>query len=134
MLDMEFYCSFNPELTVIAFAPLISYSLLFCRRGMNVFLMLGTTMRSENIPLSIDLQNQLKKQYALLVEYLCNFHLYVCRRFIFYALCNQVIGDNNLIMGSCHIAHDCNVGNYNIFANNTLLAGHVVVKVSSMCL
>lgn len=52
---------------------------------------------------------------------------------MFYALCNQVIGDNNLIMGSCHIAHDCKVGNYNIFANNTLLAGHVVVKVSPMC-
>ncbi|CAN1329313.1 Probable acyl-[acyl-carrier-protein]--UDP-N-acetylglucosamine O-acyltransferase, mitochondrial [Linum perenne] len=41
-----------------------------------------------------------------------------------------VIGDNNLIMGSCHIAHDCNIGNHNIFANNTLLAGHVVVEVS----
>ncbi|KAJ4708616.1 Acyl--UDP-N-acetylglucosamine O-acyltransferase [Melia azedarach] len=39
-----------------------------------------------------------------------------------------VIGDNNLVMGSCHIAHDCKIGNYNIFANNTLLAGHVVVE------
>lgn len=39
-----------------------------------------------------------------------------------------VIGDNNLIMGSCHIAHDCKLGNNNIFANNTLLAGHVVVE------
>ncbi|KAK4852878.1 hypothetical protein QYF36_000643 [Acer negundo] len=39
-----------------------------------------------------------------------------------------VIGDNNLIMGSCHIAHDCKIGNSNIFANNTLLAGHVVVE------
>lgn len=35
-------------------------------------------------------------------------------------------------MGSCHIAHDCKIGNYNIFANNTLLAGHVVVEVSSL--
>lgn len=42
----------------------------------------------------------------------------------------QVIGDNNLIMGSCHIAHDCKIGNNNIFANNTLLAGHVVIEVS----
>jgi acyl-[acyl carrier protein]--UDP-N-acetylglucosamine O-acyltransferase len=33
-------------------------------------------------------------------------------------------------MGSCHIAHDCKVGNNNIFANNTLLAGHVMVEVS----
>ncbi|KAK9947929.1 hypothetical protein M0R45_003524 [Rubus argutus] len=39
-----------------------------------------------------------------------------------------VIGNNNLIMGSCHIAHDCKVGNNIIFANNTLLAGHVVVE------
>nr|XP_048335435.1 probable acyl-[acyl-carrier-protein]--UDP-N-acetylglucosamine O-acyltransferase, mitochondrial isoform X2 [Ziziphus jujuba var. spinosa]XP_048335436.1 probable acyl-[acyl-carrier-protein]--UDP-N-acetylglucosamine O-acyltransferase, mitochondrial isoform X2 [Ziziphus jujuba var. spinosa] len=38
-----------------------------------------------------------------------------------------VIGNGNLIMGSSHIAHDCKVGNNNIFANNTLLAGHVVV-------
>lgn len=39
-----------------------------------------------------------------------------------------VIGDNNLIMGFCHIAHDCKIGNNNIFANNTLLAGHVIVE------
>ncbi|XP_074280689.1 putative acyl-[acyl-carrier-protein]--UDP-N-acetylglucosamine O-acyltransferase, mitochondrial [Silene latifolia] len=39
-----------------------------------------------------------------------------------------VIGDENLIMGSCHIAHDCKIGSKNILANNTLLAGHVVVK------
>ncbi|RXH74705.1 hypothetical protein DVH24_029426 [Malus domestica] len=38
------------------------------------------------------------------------------------------IGNNNLIMGSCHIAHDCKIGNNIIFANNTLLAGHVVVE------
>ena len=44
----------------------------------------------------------------------------------------QVIGNNNLIMGSCHIAHDCKIGNNNIFANNTLLAGHVVVEVSPL--
>ncbi|XP_031487343.1 probable acyl-[acyl-carrier-protein]--UDP-N-acetylglucosamine O-acyltransferase, mitochondrial isoform X3 [Nymphaea colorata] len=39
-----------------------------------------------------------------------------------------VIGDKNLIMGCCHIAHDCRVGSSNIFANNSLLAGHVVVE------
>lgn len=43
---------------------------------------------------------------------------------------DQVIGNGNLIMGSCHIAHDCKIGNNNIFANNTLLAGHVEVEVS----
>ncbi|XP_012574805.1 probable acyl-[acyl-carrier-protein]--UDP-N-acetylglucosamine O-acyltransferase, mitochondrial [Cicer arietinum] len=39
-----------------------------------------------------------------------------------------VIGDGNLIMGACHIAHDCKIGDNNIFANNTLLAGHVEVE------
>ncbi|KAJ4958323.1 hypothetical protein NE237_025434 [Protea cynaroides] len=39
-----------------------------------------------------------------------------------------VIGHSNLIMGSCHVAHDCKVGNNNIFANSTLLGGHVVVE------
>ncbi|TQD87618.1 hypothetical protein C1H46_026817 [Malus baccata] len=42
------------------------------------------------------------------------------------------IGNNNLIMGSCHIAHDCKIGNNIIFANNTLLAGHVVVEIRSL--
>ncbi|KMZ58526.1 UDP-N-acetylglucosamine acyltransferase [Zostera marina] len=39
-----------------------------------------------------------------------------------------IIGNRNLIMGSCHIAHDCKLGNNNIFANSTILAGHVVVE------
>ncbi|XP_021751201.1 probable acyl-[acyl-carrier-protein]--UDP-N-acetylglucosamine O-acyltransferase, mitochondrial isoform X1 [Chenopodium quinoa] len=39
-----------------------------------------------------------------------------------------IIGHNNLIMGSCHVAHDCKIGNNNILANNTLLAGHIVVE------
>ncbi|XP_020157082.1 probable acyl-[acyl-carrier-protein]--UDP-N-acetylglucosamine O-acyltransferase, mitochondrial [Aegilops tauschii subsp. strangulata] len=39
-----------------------------------------------------------------------------------------VIGDNNLIMGSCHVAHDCKIGSNNIFANNTLFGGHVIVE------
>ncbi|KAL3700072.1 hypothetical protein R1sor_018094 [Riccia sorocarpa] len=38
------------------------------------------------------------------------------------------VGNDNLIMGSCHIAHDCKIGNRNIFANGTLLGGHVVVE------
>ncbi|RXH78859.1 hypothetical protein DVH24_002377 [Malus domestica] len=39
-----------------------------------------------------------------------------------------VVGNNNLIMGSCHIAHDCKIENNINFANNTLLEGHVVVE------
>ncbi len=35
------------------------------------------------------------------------------------------IGNDNWIMGYVHIAHDCQVGNHTIFANNATLAGHV---------
>ena len=37
------------------------------------------------------------------------------------------IGDDNWIMAYVHIAHDCVVGNKTTFANNTQLAGHVIV-------
>ena len=37
------------------------------------------------------------------------------------------IGDRNLLMVNVHIAHDCRVGHQAIFANNVMLAGHVVV-------
>jgi UDP-N-acetylglucosamine acyltransferase len=35
------------------------------------------------------------------------------------------LGDDNWIMAYVHIAHDCQVGNRTIFANNAQLAGHV---------
>ncbi|HAI70027.1 MAG TPA: acyl-[acyl-carrier-protein]--UDP-N-acetylglucosamine O-acyltransferase [Gammaproteobacteria bacterium] len=38
------------------------------------------------------------------------------------------IGNDNWIMAYCHIAHDCDVGNQTIFANNTSLAGHVRIE------
>lgn len=37
------------------------------------------------------------------------------------------VGDNCLIMGYVHIAHDCQVGSRIIFANGATLAGHVEV-------
>lgn len=39
-----------------------------------------------------------------------------------------VIGNNNLFMAYCHVAHDCIVGNRVIMANGATLAGHVVVQ------
>jgi UDP-N-acetylglucosamine acyltransferase len=36
-----------------------------------------------------------------------------------------VIGHCNLFMAYAHIAHDCEIGNYNVFANTAGLAGHV---------
>lgn len=38
------------------------------------------------------------------------------------------VGDNNWIMAYVHIAHDCIIGNDNIFANNASLAGHVIIN------
>ncbi len=38
-----------------------------------------------------------------------------------------IIGDGNLFMANCHVAHDCRVGNRNIFANSVALAGHVTI-------
>lgn len=37
------------------------------------------------------------------------------------------IGNGNWIMAYVHLAHDCQVGNHTIFANNAQLAGHVTV-------
>lgn len=38
-----------------------------------------------------------------------------------------VIGNNNLIMAYSHIAHDCQIGSDNVFANAATLAGHVTI-------
>ena len=37
------------------------------------------------------------------------------------------LGDDNWIMAYVHLAHDCQVGNHTILANNSQLAGHVTV-------
>jgi len=37
------------------------------------------------------------------------------------------LGDDNWIMAYVHLAHDCQIGNQTIFANNAQLAGHVQV-------
>jgi len=37
------------------------------------------------------------------------------------------IGENNLLMAYCHVAHDCRTGREVILANNATLAGHIVI-------
>ncbi len=37
------------------------------------------------------------------------------------------LGDDNWMMAYVHLAHDCQVGNHTVFANNAQLAGHVQV-------
>jgi len=38
------------------------------------------------------------------------------------------IGDQNLLMMQCHIAHDCIIGNRNVIANGATLGGHVTIE------
>ena len=38
------------------------------------------------------------------------------------------VGDHNLLMMYCHIAHDCLLGDHNIIANGATLGGHVVIE------
>jgi UDP-N-acetylglucosamine acyltransferase len=40
---------------------------------------------------------------------------------------STIIGNDNLLMGLCHIAHDCIIGNKVIIANGALLGGHIEV-------
>lgn len=43
---------------------------------------------------------------------------------------NTSIGNNNLLMTGVHIAHDCKIGNKNIFVNQVTLGGHVNIMNS----
>jgi UDP-N-acetylglucosamine acyltransferase len=36
-----------------------------------------------------------------------------------------VLGSNNVLLGSCHVAHDCVLGNHIIMSNGAVVAGHV---------
>lgn len=38
-----------------------------------------------------------------------------------------VVGDGNLFMAYCHVAHNCRIGNHNVLANAIAMAGHVEV-------
>jgi UDP-N-acetylglucosamine acyltransferase len=38
------------------------------------------------------------------------------------------VGDHNLLMMYCHIAHDCMLGSNNIIANGATLGGHVAIE------
>ena len=38
------------------------------------------------------------------------------------------IGDNNLLMVYCHVAHDCMISNNIVLANNVQVGGHVIIQ------
>ncbi len=42
------------------------------------------------------------------------------------------LGNNNLLMVYCHVAHDCNIGNNIVLANNVQVGGHVTIEDSAI--
>ena len=42
------------------------------------------------------------------------------------------IGNNNLFMVYCHVAHDCNVSNNIVLANNVQVGGHVIIQENAI--
>ncbi len=38
------------------------------------------------------------------------------------------VGDRNLLMMYCHIAHDCTIGDHSVIANGATLGGHVIIE------
>ena len=42
------------------------------------------------------------------------------------------LGDNNLLMVYCHVAHDCNLGDNIVLANNVQVGGHVTIDNNAM--
>ncbi|MCL2005161.1 MAG: acyl-ACP--UDP-N-acetylglucosamine O-acyltransferase [Planctomycetaceae bacterium] len=43
-----------------------------------------------------------------------------------------LIGDENYFMAGAHVGHDCTIGNNNIFVNDVLLGGHVIIYHRAM--
>ncbi len=39
-----------------------------------------------------------------------------------------MIGNNNLLMAYCHVAHNCKLGNHIVMANSANLAGHIHIE------
>ena len=38
------------------------------------------------------------------------------------------LGSDNVLLASCHVAHDCALGNHIVMSNGAMLAGHVVIE------
>jgi UDP-N-acetylglucosamine acyltransferase len=38
------------------------------------------------------------------------------------------MGSDNVLLGACHVAHDCVIGSHVVMSNGAMLAGHVVVE------
>ena len=38
------------------------------------------------------------------------------------------VGSDNVLLGACHIAHDCVIGNHIVMSNGAMVAGHVTIE------
>ncbi|MEN9636403.1 MAG: hypothetical protein RL077_4807 [Verrucomicrobiota bacterium] len=39
-----------------------------------------------------------------------------------------VMGSDNVLLGACHVAHDCVIGSHTVMSNGAMLAGHVTIE------
>ncbi|RRJ96144.1 acyl-ACP--UDP-N-acetylglucosamine O-acyltransferase [Opitutaceae bacterium TAV4] len=44
-----------------------------------------------------------------------------------------IMGDDNVLLATCHVAHDCVIGNHLVASNGTGFAGHVIVEDYVVC-
>lgn len=38
------------------------------------------------------------------------------------------VGSDNVLLGACHVAHDCKLGDHIVMSNGAMVAGHVVIE------
>jgi UDP-N-acetylglucosamine acyltransferase len=38
------------------------------------------------------------------------------------------MGSDNVLLGACHVAHDCMIGNHVVMSNGAMIAGHVTIE------
>lgn len=39
-----------------------------------------------------------------------------------------VVGSDNVLLGACHVAHDCVIGSHIVMSNGAMIAGHVTIE------
>ncbi len=41
---------------------------------------------------------------------------------------HTVVGSDNVLLGACHVAHDCVIGSHIVMSNGAMIAGHVTIE------
>ncbi|MFT6182405.1 MAG: UDP-N-acetylglucosamine acyltransferase [Paracoccaceae bacterium] len=106
-----------------------------CRIASQAKICSGVTMGENNIVdhgaviggLPQDLTFDPTTQSGVLIGHGNTFREYVTINRSTQADRNTIIGDRNFLMAHAHLAHDVEIGNDNILANNVMIAGHCLL-------